>query len=143
MWKVNGRRTTDAKWWQKLTSPLARWAKNQKSFFYWEYSVLKGSFSANLIIYQNVFLVKASLDRVLNTILNLNIVCLFIHDCNLHLFRKENCGWNEFAEIHYKHTFILVKIDNQVFLVVPSVISNKYLFMDKTFTSISLLLLKQ
>jgi hypothetical protein len=35
MWKVNGRqttddrqRTTDAKWWQKLTLPLARWAKN-------------------------------------------------------------------------------------------------------------------
>jgi hypothetical protein len=37
MRKVNGRRstnnrrrTTDAKWWQKLTLPLARWAKNQK-----------------------------------------------------------------------------------------------------------------
>ena len=27
MWKVNGRWTTDAKWWQKLTLPLARWAK--------------------------------------------------------------------------------------------------------------------
>ena len=26
MWKVNGRWTTDAKWWQKLTLPLARWA---------------------------------------------------------------------------------------------------------------------
>jgi hypothetical protein len=25
MWKVNGR--SDAKWWQKLTLPLARWAK--------------------------------------------------------------------------------------------------------------------
>jgi hypothetical protein len=36
MWKVNGRRTTDAKWWQTLTLPLARWAKkvqmdNQRS----------------------------------------------------------------------------------------------------------------
>ena len=30
MWKVNGRRTTDAKWWQKLTLPLARWAKKYK-----------------------------------------------------------------------------------------------------------------
>ena len=28
MWKVNGRRMTDAKWWQKVTLPLARWAKN-------------------------------------------------------------------------------------------------------------------
>jgi hypothetical protein len=28
MGKVNRRRTTDAKWWQKLTLPLARWAKN-------------------------------------------------------------------------------------------------------------------
>ena len=28
MWKVNGRQTTDAMWWQKLTLPLARWAKN-------------------------------------------------------------------------------------------------------------------
>ena len=28
MCKVNGRQTTDAKWWQKLTLPLARWAKN-------------------------------------------------------------------------------------------------------------------
>ena len=27
MWKVNGRQTPDAKWWQKLTLPLARWAK--------------------------------------------------------------------------------------------------------------------
>ena len=27
MWKVNGRQTKDAKWWQKLTLPLARWAK--------------------------------------------------------------------------------------------------------------------
>jgi hypothetical protein len=27
MWKDNGRQTTDAKWWQKLTLPLARWAK--------------------------------------------------------------------------------------------------------------------
>ena len=26
MWKVNVRRMTDAKWWQKLTLPLARWA---------------------------------------------------------------------------------------------------------------------
>jgi hypothetical protein len=24
----DGKRTTDAKWWQKLTLPLARWAKN-------------------------------------------------------------------------------------------------------------------
>ena len=28
MWKVNERQTTDAKCWQKLTLPLARWAKN-------------------------------------------------------------------------------------------------------------------
>ena len=35
MWKINGRqmtydrgRTMDSKWWQKLTLPLARWAKN-------------------------------------------------------------------------------------------------------------------
>jgi hypothetical protein len=27
MWKVNGRQTTDATWWQKLTLPLARWAE--------------------------------------------------------------------------------------------------------------------
>jgi hypothetical protein len=27
MWKVTGGQTTDAKWWQKLTLPLARWAK--------------------------------------------------------------------------------------------------------------------
>ena len=26
MWKVNGRQTTDTKWWQKLTLPVARWA---------------------------------------------------------------------------------------------------------------------
>jgi hypothetical protein len=31
MSKVNGRQTTtDAKWWQKLTLPLARWANNKK-----------------------------------------------------------------------------------------------------------------
>jgi len=28
MWKVNRRQMTDAKWWQKLTLPLARWANN-------------------------------------------------------------------------------------------------------------------
>jgi hypothetical protein len=27
MWKANGRQTTEAKWWQKLTLPIARWAK--------------------------------------------------------------------------------------------------------------------
>ena len=27
MWKVNGRQTTDAKWWQNFTLPLAKWAK--------------------------------------------------------------------------------------------------------------------
>ena len=29
MWKINGRQTTHAKWWQKLTLPLARWANNK------------------------------------------------------------------------------------------------------------------
>jgi hypothetical protein len=29
MWKVNGRQTTDDKWWQKLTLPLAMWDKNE------------------------------------------------------------------------------------------------------------------
>jgi hypothetical protein len=31
MWKVNGRRSTDAKWWQKLTLPLTKWATNKMS----------------------------------------------------------------------------------------------------------------
>ena len=35
--KCDGRQTTDAKWWQKLTLPLARWAKiNCVSSIYWE-----------------------------------------------------------------------------------------------------------
>jgi hypothetical protein len=29
MWKVNGRQTTDTKWWQKLTLPLGRSAKKR------------------------------------------------------------------------------------------------------------------
>ena len=33
MWKVNGRQTTDDKWWQKLTLPLARWAKKIKQYW--------------------------------------------------------------------------------------------------------------
>ena len=28
IWKIIGRQTGDAKWWQKLTLPLVRWAKN-------------------------------------------------------------------------------------------------------------------
>ena len=46
MWKVDGRQTTDAKWWQKLTLPLARRAKNfikQNAFtsnFIWVYLYL-------------------------------------------------------------------------------------------------------
>jgi hypothetical protein len=32
MWKVNGWRTTDAKWWQKLILPLTMWAKNYFKF---------------------------------------------------------------------------------------------------------------
>jgi hypothetical protein len=32
MWKVNGWQMTDAKWWQKLILPLARWAKKQDTF---------------------------------------------------------------------------------------------------------------
>ena len=35
MWKFNGRQMTDAKWWQKLTLPLARWAKNGITFPNW------------------------------------------------------------------------------------------------------------
>ena len=31
MWKVNGRQTTNTKWWQKLTLPLASWAKNSQN----------------------------------------------------------------------------------------------------------------
>jgi hypothetical protein len=34
MWKVNGQQTMDAKWWQKLTLPLARWAKNMLRNYY-------------------------------------------------------------------------------------------------------------
>ena len=36
------RRTTDAKWWQKLTLPLARWAKQQLiwNHFSWKYSTM-------------------------------------------------------------------------------------------------------
>jgi hypothetical protein len=33
MWKVNGRQMTDGKWWQKLTLPLIRWAKNRWLLF--------------------------------------------------------------------------------------------------------------
>jgi hypothetical protein len=33
MWKVNGRQTMDAKWWQKLTLPLARWAKKGEDWY--------------------------------------------------------------------------------------------------------------
>ena len=32
MWKVNGRQTTESKWWQKLTLTLARWAKKEGNF---------------------------------------------------------------------------------------------------------------
>ena len=32
MWKVNGRQMPDAKWWQKLTLPSAKWAKNLWNF---------------------------------------------------------------------------------------------------------------
>ena len=37
MWKVNEQQTTDAKWWQKLILPLARWAKNTCSELYLNY----------------------------------------------------------------------------------------------------------
>jgi hypothetical protein len=33
MWKINGRQMTDVKWWQKLTLPLTRWAKNRWLLF--------------------------------------------------------------------------------------------------------------
>ena len=39
MWKVNGWQTTDAKWWQKLTLLLARWAKKREGWYFthmWE-----------------------------------------------------------------------------------------------------------
>jgi hypothetical protein len=36
MWKVNGQRMMDAKWWQKLTLPLARRAKKIKVVFDWK-----------------------------------------------------------------------------------------------------------
>ena len=33
MWKVNGQQMPDTKWWQKLTLPLARWAKKKGKIF--------------------------------------------------------------------------------------------------------------
>ena len=42
MGKVNGRQTTDTKWWQKLTLPLARWAKNtidEGTKMFWKYQL--------------------------------------------------------------------------------------------------------
>ena len=47
MWKVNGPQTTDAKWWQKLTLPLARWAKNSLSFEIWIFRISHTSFIIN------------------------------------------------------------------------------------------------
>jgi hypothetical protein len=47
MWKVNGPQTTDAKWWQKLTLPLARWAKNPLSFEIWIFRISHTSFIIN------------------------------------------------------------------------------------------------
>ena len=42
MWKVNGWQTTDAKWWQKLTLTLARWAKKGKTAYFCEkFSLLR------------------------------------------------------------------------------------------------------
>jgi hypothetical protein len=36
MWKVNDdrRHTTDAKWWKKLTLPLARWSKKKEKVYH-------------------------------------------------------------------------------------------------------------
>ena len=41
MWNVNGWQTTDAKWWQKLTLSLTRWAKNNINVqtFYSEHKI--------------------------------------------------------------------------------------------------------
>ena len=43
------RRTMDAKWWQKLTLPLARWAKNLKSF-----NKITISATINKTLHQNI-----------------------------------------------------------------------------------------
>jgi hypothetical protein len=67
MWKVNRRQTTDAKWWQKLTLPLARWANN--SLWWGQYMfLLTGLLSLsrtqltricievpNFIVYKNIY----------------------------------------------------------------------------------------
>jgi hypothetical protein len=60
MWKVNWRQTTDAKWWQKLTLPLARWANKlhavlillckKKSWLAWVIRVYKTTRKDNKII---------------------------------------------------------------------------------------------
>jgi hypothetical protein len=42
MWKVKGRQTTDAKWWQKLTLPLARWAKKMIELHHRQFLFLVG-----------------------------------------------------------------------------------------------------
>ena len=59
MWKVNGRQT-DAKWWQKLTLPLARWAKNNTdrniyicTFFFFEWKQSCAGFL--LFVYSCIF----------------------------------------------------------------------------------------
>jgi hypothetical protein len=58
------RRTTDAMWWQKLTLPLARWAKK-------EFEVPKGDTSTTIWSFCNeyiFFLIKSRDNRLMNKI---------------------------------------------------------------------------
>ena len=78
VWKVNGRQTTDAKWWQKLTLPLARWAKNEHTCnSYSEMSVkwlLPGSWEVlfNSIDKENKK-IKYGWSNLINTVISLTL----------------------------------------------------------------------
>ena len=85
MWKVNGPQTTDAKWWQKLTLPLARWAKNPLSFEIWILRISHTSFIINAACLAKY---KTDIDRKSKSKVKNKCCTLKFFDCNawIHIF---------------------------------------------------------
>jgi hypothetical protein len=85
MWKVNGPQTTDAKWWQQLTLPLARWAKNPLSFEIWIFRISHTSFIINAACLAKY---KTDIDRKSKSKVKNKCCTLKFYVCNawIHIF---------------------------------------------------------
>jgi hypothetical protein len=135
------RRTTDAKWWQKLTLPLARWAKNVKFVMIID---LQFGFNQGLQLLRKVFIHFSMGSYVILMSCSGNHLASQMFNCHKKKFQgflKPNSVSQKIRIIWKKYIFQKIYFKQSIMLVYISVQSsskckkfkhrNKYIFLVK------------